>query len=165
MQIDHEKYEVGGKVSTLKSAGKSTNDSSYPYFPLIDLWIEILGDSPADSPLTPEHWKKMNELVYNKIPTASSRFNYTNDQEKTKTALLDMMRLFVLYGAQDASMTLFIARALAIITSNLPIPKSTVEDPMWIHEFQRDTLKRMQRPIISCPEITLAPGLEVTKEE
>ncbi len=76
-----------------------------------------------------------------------------------------MVQTSILYGAQDASMTIFIARALAIITSKLPIPKSTVENPIWIQEFQKDTLKRTQRPIISCPEITLAPGLEITKEE
>ncbi|MCP3684294.1 MAG: hypothetical protein GY861_16575, partial [bacterium] len=135
LQIEHRKYEVGGKVSTLKSAGKPTNDSAYPYFALIDLWIEILGDSPDDSPLTPEHWKKMNDIVYNKIPPASSHLSYTNDREKTKTALLEMMQLFILYGAQDASMTLFVARAVAIITQSLPIPKSTSKDPVWIHEF------------------------------
>ncbi len=60
-------------------------------------------------------------------------------------------------------MTIFIARALAIIISNLPIPKNVVGNPVWIQEFQRDTLKRTQRPIISCPKITLA--LEITKEE
>ncbi|MCP3683650.1 MAG: hypothetical protein GY861_13275 [bacterium] len=62
-------------------------------------------------------------------------------------------------------MTLFVARAVAIITQNLRMPKSVSEDPVQIQEFQRDTLKRTQRPIISCPEITLAPGLEVTKDE
>ncbi len=75
------------------------------------------------------------------------------------------MQLFALYGAQVASMTLFVARAVAIITQNLLIPKSVSKEPIWIQEFQEDTLKRTQRPIISCPEITLAPELEVTKEE
>ncbi len=71
----------------------------------------------------------------------------------------------ILYGAQDASMTIFVARALAIITSNLPIPKNVVGNPVWIQEFQQDILKRTQRPILSCPEVTLACGLEITKEE
>ncbi len=55
--INHQKYELGGKVSTLKSTGKPINDSSYPYFAMIDLWIEVLGDSPEESPLTREHWE------------------------------------------------------------------------------------------------------------
>ncbi|MCP3683127.1 MAG: hypothetical protein GY861_10590, partial [bacterium] len=119
--IDYHKYEGGGKVSTLKSAGKPINDSTYPYFALIDLWIEVLGDAPEDSPLTPEHWKKMNEIVYNKIPPISSHLCNTKDWGQTKAVLLEMMRFFVLYGAQDASVTLFVARAVAIITQNLPI--------------------------------------------
>ncbi len=48
------------------------------------------------------------------------------------------MRLYILYGAQDASMILFIARVVAIITQNLPIPT----DPVWIRQFQRETLER-----------------------
>ncbi len=62
-------------------------------------------------------------------------------------------------------MTLFVARAVAIITQSLPIPASISKEPVWIQENQRDTLERTQRPIISCPEITLAPELEVTKEK
>ncbi|MCP3682343.1 MAG: hypothetical protein GY861_06595, partial [bacterium] len=73
-----------------------------------------------------------------------------------------MVRTSILYGAQDASMTIFVARALAIITSKLPIPKSTIGNPVWIREFQQDILKRTQRPIHSCPEITLAHGLEIS---
>ncbi|MCP3683228.1 MAG: hypothetical protein GY861_11110, partial [bacterium] len=82
--IDHQKYEVGGNVSTLKSDGKPINDSAYPYFPLIDLWIEVLGDSPEDSPLTREHWDKMNEIVYNKIPPVPSHLYNTQDRQRTK---------------------------------------------------------------------------------
>ncbi|MCP3684335.1 MAG: hypothetical protein GY861_16780, partial [bacterium] len=163
--INHRKYEVGGKVSTLKSTGKPINDSSYPYFALIDLWIEVLGDAPEESPLTPQRWKKTNEIVYNKIPPISSHLCNTKDRQQIKAVLLEMMQLFILHGAQDASMTLFVARAVAIITQNLPIPTSVSKDLVWIQEFQRDTLERTQRPIISCPEITRAPELEVTKEE
>ncbi len=36
---------------------------------------------------------------------------------------------------------------------------------MWCQLFQKDILDRMQRPIISCPEIPLKEGLEVTSEE
>ncbi|MCP3681060.1 MAG: hypothetical protein GY861_00080 [bacterium] len=58
-------------------------------------------------------------------------------------------------------MILFVARVVTIITQNLPIPMDLVR----IREFQRDTLERTQRLIISCPEIILAPELEVTEEE
>ncbi len=76
--INFQKYEVGGKVSTLKSAGKPINDSSYPYFVLIDLWIEVLRDSPGESPLTLKHWEKMDEIVYSKIPPIPSHLYNTN---------------------------------------------------------------------------------------
>ncbi len=62
-------------------------------------------------------------------------------------------------------MTLFVARAVSIITQDLPIPASVSKNPIWIQLFQRDTLEGTKRPIISCPEITLAQGLEVTTEE
>ncbi len=74
---------------------------------------------------------------------------------------MEMMRLYIRYGAQDASMISFIARVIIIITQNLPIPTDTV----WIREFQRDTLKRTRRSNISCPRNILTPELEVTKEE
>ncbi len=125
----------------MKSAGKPINDSSYPYFAMIDLWIEVLGDSPEESPLTREHWERMNEVVYNKIPPIPSHLCNTNDQQKTKGVLQEMMQLFILYGAQDASMTLFVARAVSIITQNLPIPASVSKDLIWIQLFQRDTLE------------------------
>ncbi|MCP3686619.1 MAG: hypothetical protein GY861_28610 [bacterium] len=109
---------------------------------MIDLWIEVLGDSPEESPLTREHWEWMNEIVYNKIPPIPSRFCHTKDRQKTKEVLREMMQLFILYGAQDASMTLFVARAVSIITQNLPIPASVSKNPIWIQLFQRDTLER-----------------------
>ncbi|MCP3681061.1 MAG: hypothetical protein GY861_00085, partial [bacterium] len=89
--IDHQKYGVRGKVSTLKSAGKPINDSPYSYFALIDLWIKVLRDSPEESPLIREYWNKMNEIVYNKIPPVSSRLYNTKNRQQTKAVLLEMM--------------------------------------------------------------------------
>ncbi len=76
-----------------------------------------------------------------------------------------MMQLFVLYGAQDASLTLFITRGLAIITSKLPIHSKISKNLVWCQLFQKDILDHMQRPIISCTEIPLEKVLEVTSED
>ncbi|MCP3683391.1 MAG: hypothetical protein GY861_11940 [bacterium] len=164
LHINHHNYELGGKVSSLKAAGKSGKGTVYPFFPMIDLLVEVLGDSPEDSPLDRDHWVLMNEIVYNEIPQFPNRLINTKDHHRMKRILLEIMRLFVLYGAQDASLTHFIAKGLAIITSELPTP-SKITDPLWCFLFQKDILDLMQRPIISCPEIPLEKGLEVTSED
>ncbi len=87
------KFIIRWKVrfSTLKAAEEPINESSYPYFALIDLWIKVLGDSPEESPLTYEYWNKMNEIVYNKIPPVSSRLYNTQNRQQTKIVLVKMM--------------------------------------------------------------------------
>ncbi|MCP3686347.1 MAG: hypothetical protein GY861_27195 [bacterium] len=91
LKIGSHTYEVGGKVSTLKAAGKPPDNVHFPYFALIDVWIEVLGDSAEDSPLKPEHWKRMNQIVYNDILPPFHCLNYTNDRQKTKAYLLEMV--------------------------------------------------------------------------
>ncbi len=65
----------------LKTSGKPINDSSYPYFALINLWVIILGDNPEQSPLAYEYRERMNEIVYNKIPPVPSRLYNTKDRQ------------------------------------------------------------------------------------
>ncbi len=90
--INQQDYELGGKVSTLKAAGKpTTKDRIYTYLSMIDLFVEVLGDSLEESPLDPEHWKLLNEIVYNEIPQFSDRLRNTKDCQRTNRALLEMM--------------------------------------------------------------------------
>ncbi len=81
----------------------------------------------------------MNEIVYNEIPQFPDHLNNIKDHQRTKRILLEMMWLFVLYRAQDGSLTVFIAKGLAIITSELPIP-SKISDPLWCRLFQKDII-------------------------
>ncbi len=61
--------------------------------------VEVLGDSPEDSPLDYDHWVLLNEIVYNEIPQFPDHLNNTKDHQRTKRILLEMMWLFVLYRA------------------------------------------------------------------
>ncbi len=86
--IDNQEYELGGKVSTLKATGKPTTKGSiYPFLSMIDLLVEVLGDSPNKSPLDEEHWEMLNEIIYNEIPPISGQLMHTKDRQKTKRIL------------------------------------------------------------------------------
>ncbi|MCP3681224.1 MAG: hypothetical protein GY861_00910 [bacterium] len=91
--INHQKYELGGKVSSLKAAGRPRKDTIYPFFSMIDSLVEVLGDSPKGSALDPEHWKLLNEIAYNEIHQFSGCLRNTKDRQRTKRALLEMMQL------------------------------------------------------------------------
>ncbi len=79
--------------------------------------------------------------------------------------LTDRCLTFLKISSQKAAMILFVAQGLALAHQELPPSHTVKENPDWLRQFQRDVLKTVERPIFSCPDISLEPPLKITEED
>ncbi len=78
---------------------------------------------------------------------------------KMEKYLTDRTLTFIKMSSQKAAIILFVARGLALAHQELPLSHTVKENPDWLRQFQRDILKTVERPIFSCPDISLEPPL------